>query len=189
MIAFQPNGEPPISCTDKPPSTEKQLTGSIMPEYPPPQLLTVEGITQVVNNFRVAARNAIEAGNIRPIDPLPDSQQLKLQGIFRFRRSWDSWSQWVLNWSVSQRSSQQQEGWWIWRKLRKALQILSGSSESCEWRDRERASWNSTVTIHRLQRLRRLQSWSSRWVPVQILEWIWNFVLPHDRAKDGNSIW
>lgn len=58
-----------------------------MPEYPPPQLLTVEGITQVVNNFRVAARNAIEAGNIRPIDPLPDSQQLKLQGIFRFRRS------------------------------------------------------------------------------------------------------
>ncbi|CAK9325118.1 unnamed protein product [Citrullus colocynthis] len=33
-----------------------------MPEYPPPQLLTVEGITQVVNNFRVAARNAIEAG-------------------------------------------------------------------------------------------------------------------------------
>ncbi|KAG6591216.1 12-oxophytodienoate reductase 2, partial [Cucurbita argyrosperma subsp. sororia] len=60
--SFQPNGDPPISCTDKPPATEKDICGSTVPEYPPPQPLTAEGITQVVNDYRVAARNAMEAG-------------------------------------------------------------------------------------------------------------------------------
>ncbi|KAJ0235933.1 putative 12-oxophytodienoate reductase-like protein 1 [Hirschfeldia incana] len=52
----QPNGEAPISSTDKP------LTEDSSNEYTPPRRLRTEEIPNVVNDFRIAARNAIEAG-------------------------------------------------------------------------------------------------------------------------------
>ncbi|KAK2425694.1 12-oxophytodienoate reductase 1 [Trifolium repens] len=55
--SFQPNGQAPISSTDKPltPSNDaEQIT--------PPRRLKTEEIPNIVNDFRLAARNAIEAG-------------------------------------------------------------------------------------------------------------------------------
>jgi 12-oxophytodienoic acid reductase len=51
---FQPNGQAPISSTDKPLTDGSQST--------PPRRLRTDEIPQIVNDFRVAARNAIEAG-------------------------------------------------------------------------------------------------------------------------------
>nr|XP_010312987.1 putative 12-oxophytodienoate reductase-like protein 1 isoform X2 [Solanum lycopersicum] len=48
---FQPNGQVPISSTDKPVKT-----------HTPPRRLSTNEIPQIVNDFRIAARNAIEAG-------------------------------------------------------------------------------------------------------------------------------
>ncbi|XP_039121670.1 putative 12-oxophytodienoate reductase 11 [Dioscorea cayenensis subsp. rotundata] len=60
---YQPNGEAPISSTDRviqvPPQTELDVT---VESYSPPRRLTTIEIPQVVNDFRLAARNAIEAG-------------------------------------------------------------------------------------------------------------------------------
>ncbi|KAJ8752120.1 hypothetical protein K2173_001795 [Erythroxylum novogranatense] len=50
---FQPYGQDPISSTDKP------IKGS---QYASPRRLGTEEIPQIVNDFRIAARNAIEAG-------------------------------------------------------------------------------------------------------------------------------
>ncbi|KAK6156312.1 hypothetical protein DH2020_010560 [Rehmannia glutinosa] len=59
---FQPNGNPPISCTDKPIQTDKDIGGSNGAIFSTPHRLTVEEISQVIDDFRVAAKNAIEAG-------------------------------------------------------------------------------------------------------------------------------
>ncbi|KAJ1696772.1 hypothetical protein LUZ63_005284 [Rhynchospora breviuscula] len=56
---FQPNGQPPISCTDKPMT---QHASGEMPRYSPPRRLETDEIPKIVNDFRLAARNAIEAG-------------------------------------------------------------------------------------------------------------------------------
>ncbi|WMV54506.1 hypothetical protein MTR67_047891 [Solanum verrucosum] len=48
---FQPNRQAPISSTDKPVKTQT-----------PPRQLSTNEIPQIVNDFRIAARNAIEAG-------------------------------------------------------------------------------------------------------------------------------
>nr|GMD11169.1 putative 12-oxophytodienoate reductase 11 [Ipomoea batatas] len=53
---FQPNGQAPISSTDKPLSPENQA------QFTPPRRLRADEIPQVINDFRLAARNAIEAG-------------------------------------------------------------------------------------------------------------------------------
>uniref|UniRef100_A0A803MS63 NADH:flavin oxidoreductase/NADH oxidase N-terminal domain-containing protein n=1 Tax=Chenopodium quinoa TaxID=63459 RepID=A0A803MS63_CHEQI len=53
---YQPNGQAPISCTDK------RLTTVEAEEYSTPRRLTTDEIPLVVNYFRLAARNAIEAG-------------------------------------------------------------------------------------------------------------------------------
>lgn len=64
--SYQPNGQAPISSTDKPicqldHDTSVEHEGN--PEqYPPPRRLSTDEIPQVVNDFRVAARNAVEAG-------------------------------------------------------------------------------------------------------------------------------
>ncbi|KAJ4762071.1 12-oxophytodienoate reductase-like protein [Rhynchospora pubera] len=58
---FQPNSQPPISSTDKP-VTPKQRAGGEMAEYSPPRRLETDEIPKIVNDFRLAARNAIEAG-------------------------------------------------------------------------------------------------------------------------------
>ncbi|KAL1206555.1 12-oxophytodienoate reductase 1 [Cardamine amara subsp. amara] len=51
---FQPNGEAPISCSDKSLTPAKEIFT--------PRRLSTEEIPGVVNDFRLAARNAIEAG-------------------------------------------------------------------------------------------------------------------------------
>ncbi|CAL1363834.1 unnamed protein product [Linum trigynum] len=53
---FQPNGQAPVSSTDKPLQSDDIAT------YSPPRRLETEEIPQIVNDFRTAARNAIEAG-------------------------------------------------------------------------------------------------------------------------------
>ncbi|XP_059452160.1 12-oxophytodienoate reductase 2-like [Corylus avellana] len=53
---FQPNRQAPISSTDKPMTP---IDGS---QPTPPRRLRTDEIPQIVNDFRVAARNAIEAG-------------------------------------------------------------------------------------------------------------------------------
>ncbi|KAF9605677.1 hypothetical protein IFM89_018020 [Coptis chinensis] len=57
---FQPNGQAPISSTDK--SLTPQIGGFNDAEFLPPRRLKTEEIPQIVNDFRIAARNAIEAG-------------------------------------------------------------------------------------------------------------------------------
>ncbi|KAK2404454.1 putative 12-oxophytodienoate reductase [Trifolium repens] len=54
--SFQPNGQAPISSTDKPltPSNDSE-------KITPPRRLRTDEIPQFVNDFRLAARNAIEA--------------------------------------------------------------------------------------------------------------------------------
>jgi len=66
MVAtvFQPNGQAPISSTDKP---LKQQMGSKSVEetqFTTPRRLRTDEIPHIVNDFRLAARNAIEAGNL-----------------------------------------------------------------------------------------------------------------------------
>ncbi|XP_072078188.1 putative 12-oxophytodienoate reductase-like protein 1 isoform X1 [Arachis hypogaea] len=53
---YQPNGEAPISCTDK--AIQKEGFS----RYPPPRRLRTDEIPHIVNHFVVAARNAMEAG-------------------------------------------------------------------------------------------------------------------------------
>ncbi|KAL8061278.1 hypothetical protein ABFS82_02G076800 [Erythranthe guttata] len=54
---FQPNGQAPISSTDK--GITPGLDGV---DWAPPRRLSKDEIPSIVNDFRVAARNAIEAG-------------------------------------------------------------------------------------------------------------------------------
>ncbi|KAJ4748667.1 12-oxophytodienoate reductase-like protein [Rhynchospora pubera] len=58
---YQPNGQAPISSTDKqiPPQTKHDGTVSV---YSQPRMLTTDEIPDIVNDFSLAARNAIEAG-------------------------------------------------------------------------------------------------------------------------------
>ncbi len=56
---FQPNGQAPISSTDKPFTPQN---GIDIADFTPPRRLRIEEIPQIVNDFRLAARNAIEAG-------------------------------------------------------------------------------------------------------------------------------
>jgi 12-oxophytodienoic acid reductase len=55
---FQPNGQAPISSTDKP-LTVEGIDGA---HFTPPRRLRTDEIPQIVNDFKIAARNAIEAG-------------------------------------------------------------------------------------------------------------------------------
>ena len=57
LVGFQPNGQAPISCTDK--SIGASNNGS---HYSPPRRLSTEEIPQIINDFRLAAKNAMEAG-------------------------------------------------------------------------------------------------------------------------------
>ncbi|KAL2457988.1 12-oxophytodienoate reductase 1 [Abeliophyllum distichum] len=54
---FQPNGQAPISCTDKA-ITPRHEGG----DWSPPRRLRTDEIPSIVNDFRLAARNAIKAG-------------------------------------------------------------------------------------------------------------------------------
>ncbi|XWS51091.1 hypothetical protein CRYUN_Cryun12cG0146400 [Craigia yunnanensis] len=59
---FQPNGQAPISCTDKPLMPQIRANGIDVARFSPPRRLRTEEIPQIVNDFRLAARNAMEAG-------------------------------------------------------------------------------------------------------------------------------
>ncbi|KAL5843400.1 hypothetical protein ACOSQ4_009358 [Xanthoceras sorbifolium] len=59
---FQPNGQAPISSTDKPLMPQLQTNGFDAGHFTPPRRLRTDEIPQIVNDFRLAARNAIEAG-------------------------------------------------------------------------------------------------------------------------------
>ncbi|KAK9748646.1 hypothetical protein RND81_02G071800 [Saponaria officinalis] len=59
---IQPNGEAPISSTDKPGKPQVRSNGVDVSQSSIPRRLTTDEIPSVVNDFRLAARNAIEAG-------------------------------------------------------------------------------------------------------------------------------
>ncbi|KAL8137339.1 hypothetical protein V2J09_003340 [Rumex salicifolius] len=59
---FQPNGQDPISCTDKPLVPQLRSNGYGSANYSPPRRLRTEEIPSIINDFRLAARNAMEAG-------------------------------------------------------------------------------------------------------------------------------
>uniref|UniRef100_A0A5B7A3E5 Putative 12-oxophytodienoate reductase 2-like n=1 Tax=Davidia involucrata TaxID=16924 RepID=A0A5B7A3E5_DAVIN len=59
---FQPNGQAPISCTDKSLTPQLRSNGFNVAEFSPPRRLSTDEIPQVVNDYRLAARNAMEAG-------------------------------------------------------------------------------------------------------------------------------
>ncbi|KAL0905410.1 hypothetical protein M5K25_023829 [Dendrobium thyrsiflorum] len=58
---YQPNGQAPISSTHKMIPPQKQLDDTMI-EFSPPRCLTIEEIPLIINDFKLAARNAIEAG-------------------------------------------------------------------------------------------------------------------------------
>lgn len=59
---FQPNGQAPISSTDKGLTPTIRSNGVDVAEFSPPRRLRTDEIPQIVNDFRIAARNAMEAG-------------------------------------------------------------------------------------------------------------------------------
>ncbi|KAJ0025860.1 hypothetical protein Pint_07487 [Pistacia integerrima] len=59
---FQPNGQAPISCTDKPLTCQIRSNDINVTQFAAPRRLKTYEIPQIVNNSRLAARNAIEAG-------------------------------------------------------------------------------------------------------------------------------
>ncbi|XP_057952221.1 12-oxophytodienoate reductase 2-like [Malania oleifera] len=59
---FQPNGQAPISSTDKPLTPQLSANALDVEQFSPPRRLKTEEILQIVNDFRLAARNAMEAG-------------------------------------------------------------------------------------------------------------------------------
>jgi len=62
-VDYQPNGQAPISSTDRKISGQVVLpNGKDLADYSPPRALKIEEIPQIINDFRLAARNAIKAG-------------------------------------------------------------------------------------------------------------------------------
>ncbi|KAH9781312.1 12-oxophytodienoate reductase 2 [Citrus sinensis] len=59
---YQPNGQAPISSTDKPLTPQIRANGVDIAQFTRPRRLRTDEIPQIVNDFRLAARNAIEAG-------------------------------------------------------------------------------------------------------------------------------
>ncbi|CAM0958728.1 unnamed protein product [Alopecurus aequalis] len=58
---FQPGGKAPVSSTERGVGPQMSFDGHF-DEYSPPRRLTVEEIPRIVDDFRKAARNAIDAG-------------------------------------------------------------------------------------------------------------------------------
>ncbi|XP_071691368.1 putative 12-oxophytodienoate reductase 11 [Rutidosis leptorrhynchoides] len=59
---FQPNGQAPISPSNKQLPSQVRSNGIDIAQFTPPRKLNTEEVPLVVNDFRLAARNAIEAG-------------------------------------------------------------------------------------------------------------------------------
>ncbi|VAI01678.1 unnamed protein product [Triticum turgidum subsp. durum] len=60
---YQPGGAAPLSCTDKGVGPQMSYDGRLE-EFAPPRRLKVEEIPAIVDDFRKAARNAIDAGTL-----------------------------------------------------------------------------------------------------------------------------
>ncbi|KAL6882704.1 hypothetical protein ACP4OV_011394 [Aristida adscensionis] len=60
--SFQPNGQAPISSTEKQLKPQMRANGIDMATFSTPRRLGTREIALVINDFKVAARNAIEAG-------------------------------------------------------------------------------------------------------------------------------
>ncbi|GLT32871.1 hypothetical protein SLA2020_075030 [Shorea laevis] len=60
--SFQPNGQAPISSTDKALKPIVRANGEVIQGFSPPRRLRTDEIPKIINDFRLAARNAIEAG-------------------------------------------------------------------------------------------------------------------------------
>lgn len=65
---FQPYGQSPISSTDRELTPQLQANGVDMDRFSPPRRLSTDEIPKLVDDFRIAARNAIEAGTILLFD-------------------------------------------------------------------------------------------------------------------------
>eukprot|EP00889_Picochlorum_renovo_P006968 jgi/Picre1/33998/NNA_001475.t1 len=61
---YQPNGETPISCSDVPIKGQQCFSSKSMQmeDYPVPRALDKEELPKIAEQFRMAAKNAIEAG-------------------------------------------------------------------------------------------------------------------------------
>ncbi|GLT63297.1 hypothetical protein SLA2020_358710 [Shorea laevis] len=59
---FQPNEQAPISSTDKPLRPQLRANGIDVAQFTPPRRLRTDEIPKIINDFRLAARNAMEAG-------------------------------------------------------------------------------------------------------------------------------
>ncbi|KAK8957477.1 putative 12-oxophytodienoate reductase 5 [Platanthera zijinensis] len=60
---YLPNGQAPISCSEKQDNPQPQHDGSVS-QYSTPRQLGIDEIPHIVNDFSLAARNAIEAGKL-----------------------------------------------------------------------------------------------------------------------------
>lgn len=64
FAGFQPNGQAPISSTDKQLPPHPSQDGFSIDEFSQPRRLRTDEIPQIVKDFRLAARNAGEAGRL-----------------------------------------------------------------------------------------------------------------------------
>jgi 12-oxophytodienoic acid reductase len=69
---LQPGGAAPLSSTEKGVGPQTRFDGHIE-EFSPPRRLAVEEIPGIVDDFRKAARNAIDAGNYQLYHIYPSS--------------------------------------------------------------------------------------------------------------------
>ncbi|GKF50664.1 putative 12-oxophytodienoate reductase 11 [Tanacetum coccineum] len=61
--SFEPNaGKPPVSSAEKPCSPLVESTGEVLIEFVPPRRLDSDENPLVANDFRIAPKNAMEAG-------------------------------------------------------------------------------------------------------------------------------
>ncbi|GAU21263.1 hypothetical protein TSUD_286730 [Trifolium subterraneum] len=60
--SYQPEGKPPISCTNKPLQKDISNNATTTDKYPPPRRISTDEIPLLVNDFKIAAKNAMEAG-------------------------------------------------------------------------------------------------------------------------------
>ncbi len=69
-VAYQPNGAAPISSTTKRVHGKLVLPNGIdMAEYSTPRAIETKEIPGIVEDFRLSARNCIEAGALKNIQP------------------------------------------------------------------------------------------------------------------------
>eukprot|EP01018_Ginkgo_biloba_P029430 Gb_36907 [translate_table: standard] len=64
-VEYQPNGQSPVSSSNKTlvwQAKSKEVGGLSSAEFSPPRSLSTEEVSQIVEDFRIAARNVIHAG-------------------------------------------------------------------------------------------------------------------------------